>query len=121
MNDDPYTREGVVALIERLVQELHGPESRSWENTTADDYLDALGACLSSAAGYYRNNFTVTSLKTRGESCTTLWRQRALMNELHRYWFRFDAPNVRSLDRHHVLGDMGVPTARALCFRQGFA
>ena len=55
--DDPPSRETVVKLIERLVQELEGPEAIGWDNTTVHDYLDALAGWLSDCAGYYRHNF----------------------------------------------------------------
>jgi len=55
--DEAYTRESVVELIERLVEELRSRDIIRWENTTLDFYLDALGGWLSDCRGYYRNNF----------------------------------------------------------------
>jgi hypothetical protein len=57
VKDETYTRETLVRLIERLVEELTSGDRGAWENTTAEAYLDALGGWLSSARGYYQNNF----------------------------------------------------------------
>ena len=57
MEDDAYTRDTVIELLGRLSEELRGPKAEAWENTSALEYLDALGRWLRACRGYYRNNF----------------------------------------------------------------
>jgi hypothetical protein len=55
------TRDSVVELLARLINQLQ-QGAPGWENTTLEAYLDALAGWLSSAEGYYRNDFGSGSL-----------------------------------------------------------
>ena len=53
--DINYKKIETKAQLLELIRELSKEDSTSWENLSTKDFLEALGACLESGDGLYKN------------------------------------------------------------------